>query len=375
MVLLIDINYRRMYEDLNSRNEEFEKILLKLRGDETLSTKNLITVDSLTVDDVKLIFRITMPFKEEFILRPQKKIPILKGKSILNFFAETSTRTRVSFELAGKHLNADTVNISKSGSSMDKKGETLNDTARTLQSMKTDCIILRHWASGACETIASQVSSPVINAGDGWHEHPSQALLDAYTICEAIGTCIDKKIVIVGDILHSRVAGSLIRLLTKLNAEVILSGPTTLIPMHAEEVFGVKVEYDLDKAIKDADVIYALRIQVERAAAAFIPSIREYSKNYCINSRRLKLAKKNALVMHPGPINREVDLSTEVMEGPQSYVEEQVTNGFALRMALLYLLIKCPFTRECKQTKLVMSKKVMSKIRKKEDERKKKSQI
>lgn len=358
-----------MYEELNAKNEEFEKILIKLRGDESLSTKNIISVDDMTVDDIKLIFRITMPFKEEFIHRPQKKIPILKGKSIINFFVEDSTRTKVSFELAGKNLSADTINISKSGSSMSKKGETLNDTARTLQSMQADCIILRHYAAGASSLIASQITAPVINAGDGWHEHPTQALLDAYTICDVLGTCIDKKIVIVGDILHSRVAGSLMRILTKLKARVIISGPPTLIPIHAEKVFGVEYDPDLDHAIRDADVIYALRVQLERAAAAFIPTVREYSKRYCINMARLRLAKKDAMVMHPGPINREVDLSTEVMESRQSYVEEQVTNGYALRMALLYLLIQPTPESVDKITKTRPSRKVLEKLQKKEKDR------
>jgi len=363
---IIDINYRRMYEELNAKNEEFEKILIKLCSGQTLSIKNLVSIDDLTIDDIKLIFRITMPFKEAFVLSPQKKIPILKGKSIINFFAESSTRTRVSFELAGKHLNADTVNISKSGSSMDKKSETLKDTARTLDAMHADCIILRTEQAGTAKQLAEEVSAPVINAGDGWHEHPTQALLDAYTICDVLGTCIDKKVVIVGDILHSRVAGSLIRLLVKLKARVVVCAPITFIPRNIEEVFKVEVSHKFDEAIKDADVVYGLRVQVERAASGYIPSIREYSKQYCINKKRLTLAKKDAMVMHPGPINREVDVTTEVMESSQSYIEEQVTNGFALRMALLYILIKLNPKEYPKN--LLKSKKIIDKI--KEQERK-----
>lgn len=336
----IDVNYAEMWEDLNRKNEEFEKILIKLQGDDRLSSKNLISIDDLTLDDIKLIFRITMPFKERFLVRETKKIPILKGKSIINFFFETSTRTRVSFELAGKHLNADTVNVSGSASSMSKKGETLKDTAQTINAMKADCVILRHSKAGTPYLIAKELDCPVINAGDGWHEHPTQALLDAFTICESLGTIRNKTILIVGDILHSRVAGSLIRIIKKMNGHVRIAGPPTLIPYGLEEEFGVKVYYDIDEAIKDVDVIYALRIQLERAAGGDIPSVREYSKNYCINPDRLKLAKKEAIVMHPGPINREVDLRSEVMDGPQSVVEEQVTNGFCIRLALLYLLIK-----------------------------------
>ena len=336
----IDVSYAQMWEELNRKNEEFEKILLKLRGEDTLSTKNLISIDDLTLDDIKLIFRLTWPFKDRFLVREIKKIPILKGKSIINFFFETSTRTRISFELAGKHLNADTINISASASSMSKKGETLKDTAQTLNAMKADAVIIRHSKTGTPYLIAKELDCPIINAGDGCHEHPTQAILDAFTICEKLGTIRHKTILIVGDILHSRVAGSLMRIIKKMKGHVRIAAPPTMIPEGIEEEFGVKVFYDIDDAIKDVDVVYALRIQLERAAAAYVPTLREYSKNYCISPARLKLAKKGAIVMHPGPINREVDLRSEVMDGPQSVVEDQVTNGFAVRLALLYLLIK-----------------------------------
>ncbi len=336
----IDINYRLMYDDLNKKNEKFETILATLKGNDELSTKNLVSIDDLTFDDIKLIFRITWPFKAEFINRERKKIPLLKGKSIINFFFETSTRTKVSFELAGKHLNADTINITGSSTSMAKKAETLNDTVRTLNAMRADLMILRHSSAGSPKLIANEIRCPVISGGDGWHEHPTQALLDAFTICENLGTIKDKTIVIVGDVLHSRVAGSLIRVLKKMRGKVRVCGPPTMIPKYAKEVFDVDVFYDIDEAIKNVDVVYSLRVQLERAASGFIPTIREYSKNYVISPERLKLAKSNAILMHAGPINREVDIKTEVMEGDQSVVEDQVTNGFCTRMALLYLMIK-----------------------------------
>jgi len=350
---MIEPNYKKMWERLNAQNEAFEKILFKLKGDQNLSVKDIISIDDLSIKDMKLIFRITYPFKEEFIKRPEKKIPLLKGKVAINFFMEASTRTRTSFEIAGKQLNVDTINVSGgSDSTTSKKGETLNDVARTLRRLMADCIILRHAKAGSPSMIAKQVECPIINAGDGCHEHPTQCLLDLYTIYEKKNRIKGLNIVIVGDILHSRVAGSLIRGLKKFGANVRVAGPPTLIP-HSLENFGVEVYYDLDEALKDVDVIYALRIQLERAAAAFIPSVREYSKKFVINPDRLKLAKPDAIVMHPGPINREVDLRTEVMEGPQSVVEDQVTNGLAIRMALLFLLIKRPKPMKEKQAQLV----------------------
>ncbi len=336
----IDINYRQMYVDLNNKNEEFETILATLKGKDELSTKNLVSIDDLTIEDIKLIFRIAWPFKAEFIERDMKKIPLLKGKTVINFFFETSTRTKLSFELAGKHLSADMVNLSGSGSSMSKKGETLNDTVRTLNAMHADMMILRHSQAGTPMMIADHLTGPVISAGDGWHEHPTQGLLDAFTICENLKTCKGRTVCIVGDILHSRVAGSLIRILKKMNATVRLCGPPTMIPKYADEVFGVEVFDDIEKGIKDVDVIYSLRVQTERAAAGFIPTIREYSKNYGINLDRINLAKDNVIIMHPGPVIRGTDLGNGVMEHPRCVVEDQVTNGFCIRMALLYLMVK-----------------------------------
>ncbi len=334
------VDYKKMYGQLNKKNEEFENILLKMKAGEDISTKDVISIDSLTKKDIELIFRVAYPFKQEFVHRPNKKIPLLKGMFQLNFFFEDSTRTRTSFEIAGKHLNADVVNMSGSSSSMAKKGETLMDTIRTMKAMHADIITMRHSKAGTPQMIAKALDCPTINAGDGWHEHPTQCLLDLYTIDEAKGKIKGLKVVIVGDIIHSRVAGSLIRGLNKMGAELRICGPPTLLPVGLEEEFDCKIYYDIEKAVKDVDVIYALRIQLERAAAADIPSVREYSKNYCINPDRLKLAKPDAIVMHPGPINREIDLRTEVMESDQSKVEEQVTNGFCIRLALLFLLMR-----------------------------------
>ncbi len=336
---MIPRNYKEMFDKLNSQNEDFEKILAKMKGPDELSTKNILSMDDLTENDIELIFRMTMPFKEHFLKRPEKKIPLLKGKSTINFFFETSTRTRVSFELAGKHLGADTINIGKSDSTMGEKGETLSDVARTLNRMYSDCVILRHSKSGTPQMIAKEVRAPVINAGDGWHEHPTQALGDLYTIYEKKGTVKGINFLLVGDIIHSRVAGSLLRGLKKMGANVKIAAPATLVPYGIEEKFGVKVYHNIEEALPDTDVIYALRIQLERAAAAFIPTLREYSKMYIINPKRLAMAKPDAIVMHCQPFNRDLDIRTEVIEGPQSVIEEQVTNCFAVRFALLVLLM------------------------------------
>jgi aspartate carbamoyltransferase catalytic subunit len=336
----IDVNYVEMWDELNKKNEEFEKAIGMLRAGYNLSNKHLISIDDLEVGDIKLIFRITWAFKDKFITREKKKIPLLKGKTIMNFFFETSTRTKTSFELAGKELNADVINMSGSSSSMSKKGESLKDTAQTLNSMKADLMIMRHSKAGTCELIKNDMDCPILNAGDGCHEHPTQALLDAYTICEKIGTIRQKTILIVGDVLHSRVAGSLIRIIKKMKGNVRVVAPPTMIPHGLEEEFDVDVYYDIDEAIKDVDVVYALRVQTERASAGFIPSIREYAKNFVINPERLKLAKKDAIVMHPGPVIREIDLRSEVLDGPQCVVLDQVTNGYCVRLALIYLLIR-----------------------------------
>lgn len=318
--------------------DKLENILLALKNNQELSVKDILSIDDLTIADIELIFTLTYPFKHLFIQQNSKKIPLLKGKSIINLFMEESTRTRTSFELAAKHLGADAVNINKSSSSMAKKGEALNDTVRTINAMMADIIIFRHSKSGSAQMIAHEIKAPVINAGDGIHEHPTQALLDAYTIWERFGSIKDKIVLVVGDIKHSRVAGSLFRIINKLGGKLRLCAPTTLIPYAAEDIFKTEIFTEIEEAIKDADVVYALRPQRERAMESYIPTIREYSKRYCINSERLKFAKSTAIVMHAGPINREIDIRTEVMENQQSVVEEQVTNGFALRMTLLWLM-------------------------------------
>ena len=329
---------QKLWQEIGEWQVDFEKRLTKVIGKRKLPSKNIVSIDDLSTADMKLIFDCAKLFKE-FIIKPDKKINLLKGMSQINFFFEASTRTRVSFELAGKNLSVDTINVSESGSSMQKKGETLKDTARTLNAMHADMVILRHGKAGSPQMIAGEIKAPVISGGDGWHEHPTQALLDLYTMLEKRGQISGLKVAIVGDIKHSRVAGSLIRALNKFGVEPKIVGPPTLIPYGLDKVFKCKVYHDLDEAAKGVDIIYALRIQLERAAGVDIPSVREYSKCYCINPERLALAKFDAIVMHAGPINREVDLRTEVMESDRSVVEDQVENGYAVRLALLYLLM------------------------------------
>jgi aspartate carbamoyltransferase catalytic subunit len=330
---------QKLWEEIGEWQEDFENRLVKAIGDRKLPGKNIVSIDSLEREDMQLIFDCARLFKE-FIVKPDKKINLLKGMSQINFFFESSTRTRVSFELAGKNLSIDTINVSGGGSStVEKKGETLNDVARTLNAMHADIIILRHAKAGSPGMIADQIKAPVISAGDGWHEHPTQALLDLYTMLEKRGQIEGLKVAIVGDIKHSRVAGSLIRALNKFGVEPNVVGPPTLMPYGLDKVFKCRVFHNMEEAVKGVDVIYALRIQLERAAGGDIPSVREYSKSYCVNEPRLALAKFDAIVMHPGPINREVDLKTEVMESERSAVEAQVENGFAVRLALLYLLL------------------------------------
>jgi aspartate carbamoyltransferase catalytic subunit len=290
----------------------------------------------------------------EVLSRPIKRVPPLRGKTIVNCFYESSTRTRVSFELAGKNLSADVVNISASGSSVEK-GESLIDTTRTLQALGADMVVMRHPHAGAPYLVARELDAAVINAGDGWHAHPTQGLLDLYTVKERLGSIAGRKIVIVGDILHSRVARSDIWGFATLGAEVVLCGPPTLIPQGIEtavaeglhrktgngvnkEHAAVRVQYDLDKACEDADVVMALRIQKERQDAGLFPSLREYSRLYALTKERVARAKFGALVMHPGPMNEGIEITAEVAHGGQSVIEEQVTNGVAVRMALLYLL-------------------------------------
>lgn len=297
--------------------------------------RHLLGLEYLSKEEMELILDNSKGFKEIFT-RSIKKVPALRGKTVVNLFFENSTRTRTSFELAAKRLSADVLNFSVSTSSV-VKGETLLDTARTIQAMGADIIIMRHCCPGASHFLSRKLNVSVINAGDGCHEHPSQGLLDMFTILEKKDRIKGLKVSIVGDILHSRVARSNIWGLTKLGAKVTVVGPKTLIPRYIEEL-GVRVSYDLVKGIKDADVINLLRIQLERQSKNLFPSIREYKLLYGVTQERLKHAKENVLVMHPGPVNRGVEISQAVADGPHSVINEQVTNGVAVRMAVLYLL-------------------------------------
>ncbi len=297
--------------------------------------KDLLGLEELTAEEINFILDTAESFKE-ISLRPIKKVPTLRGKTIVNLFFEPSTRTRTSFELAAKRLSADTVNISASTSSV-VKGETLRDTARNIEAMKVDIIIMRHSMPGAPHFLAKEVSPSIINAGDGAHEHPTQGLLDIFTMREKKGKIKGLKVTIIGDIAHSRVARSNIWGLCKLGAQVSVVGPATLIPPEVERM-GVKVYYEVEPAIKSADVINVLRIQMERQQKGLFPSIREYSQIFGINRERLKAARPDILIMHPGPINRGVELDPDVADGPYSVILDQVTNGLAIRMAVLYLL-------------------------------------
>lgn len=297
--------------------------------------KHLLGIEELQKEEIDLILEEAKSFSE-ISLREVKKVPTLRGKTIINLFFEPSTRTRSSFEIAAKRLSADIINFSASTSSL-LKGETLRDTVRNLEAMKSDIIVVRHPYSYAPHFIASFSKSSVINAGDGTHEHPTQAILDAFTILERKKRIEGLKIVIVGDILHSRVARSNIFLLTKLGAKVFLSGPPTLLPKEMENL-GVAIEHNFDRAIEDADVIMMLRIQLERMSKNFFPSLREYRMLYSIDLKRLKKAKKDVIIMHPGPINRGIELSAEVADSEYSVILDQVSNGIAVRMTVLYLL-------------------------------------
>ncbi len=301
-----------------------------------VARKHLLGIEPLTVDEIRLILETARGFKDVFT-RSVKKVPTLRGKTVVNLFFENSTRTRTSFELAAKRLSADVVNFAVSTSSV-AKGETLVDTARTIEAMGADYIVMRHGGSGAPHYLSQRVRSSVLNAGDGTHEHPTQGLLDAYTIMEKKGSFEGLKVVILGDIVHSRVARSNIWALTKLGAKVTLCGPRTLIPRSFAKIDGVSICYDLKEAIAGADVINLLRIQIERQQLNLFPSIREYRLLYQINEQRMQLAKPDVLIMHPGPINRGVEISQGVADGPHSTILEQVTNGVAVRMAALYLL-------------------------------------
>ena len=301
----------------------------------TLRSKDLLGIETLSLEEIELFLTTAASFKE-IGARTIKKVPTLRGRTIINLFYEASTRTRVSFEIAAKRLSADAINVSVSGSSV-SKGETLVDTARNLQAMAPDVIVIRHHASGAPHIVAREVEAAVVNAGDGMHEHPTQALLDAFTILEAKQKLSGLKVVIVGDLLHSRVFRSNLRLLTKMGSQVVVSGPPTLIPPHIQEL-GAEVAPTMEQALVDADVVMMLRVQKERMTGAFFPSVREYFRLYALTPARLERAKPDVILMHPGPLNRGLEIDSAVADGPYSLILEQVTNGVAVRMAVLYLL-------------------------------------
>lgn len=297
--------------------------------------KHLIGLEDVTPDEIEHILNTSSSFKTIFT-RAVKKVPTLRGRTVVNLFFEASTRTRTSFELAAKRLSADVINFSVSTSSV-VKGETLIDTAKTIEALECDMIVIRHSCSGVPLFLSKVLKSSIINAGDGMHEHPTQGLLDLFTIREKKGRIAGLKVVIVGDIAHSRVARSNIYGLTKMGANVVLVAPPTLIPKEIERL-NIEVCNDLNKAIVDADVVYMLRIQLERQKRNLFPSLREYTILYGLDEEKLKLAKPDAIVMHPGPMNRGIEISPEVADSKQSVITEQVTNGIAVRMAVLYLL-------------------------------------
>jgi aspartate carbamoyltransferase catalytic subunit len=303
--------------------------------DSGLSVKHLIGIKPLLVEDIQLILDTALQFKE-VLQRPIKKVPSLRDITIANLFFENSTRTKLSFELAEKRLSAEIINFSSSGSSV-SKGETLLDTVQNILAMKVDMIVLRHPSVGAASFLSERVHAQVINAGDGTHEHPTQALLDSFSIREKLGRLKKVKVAIIGDILHSRVALSNIICLTKMGAEVKVCGPSTLIPKHIESL-GVKVEYELKKVLQWCDVANVLRIQTERQDLQYFPSAREYSEFYGITKKALDALNKDIVLMHPGPINRGVELSTDAADSRHSIILDQVENGVAVRMAVLFLL-------------------------------------
>ncbi len=300
-----------------------------------LSTKHLLGIKYINAADINLIFETADQFKE-VINRPIKKVPSLRDVTIANLFFENSTRTRISFELAERRLSADTINFSASSSSV-SKGESLLDTVNNILSMKVDMVVMRHPAPGAHMYLAKRIDASIINAGDGTHEHPTQALLDAYSIRERLGSVKGKKVVIIGDIKHSRVALSNIYCLNKLGAEVKLCGPPTLMPRHIESL-GVKVEHDLKKALAWCDVANVLRIQLERQETKFFPSLREYAMYFGLNREVLNTLPKPITILHPGPINRGVEITSDLADSEHAIILQQVENGVAIRMAALYLL-------------------------------------
>jgi aspartate carbamoyltransferase catalytic subunit len=301
-----------------------------------LSTKHLLGIKDLQLSDIDLILSTAIQFKE-VLQRPIKKVPSLRDTTIVNLFYENSTRTRISFELAEKRLSADTLNFSASGSSV-LKGETLLDTVNNILSMKVDMVVMRHSASGAPHFLAKHIPAAIINAGDGINEHPTQALLDAFSIKEKCGTLKGKKIVLVGDIMHSRVALSNIYLLKKAGAEVMVAGPPTLIPKHISTAFDIRVEYNLKKALLWCEVANILRIQLERQNQVLFSSLREYNLAYGVSRKLLESINKEIVILHPGPVNRGVEIDSDVADSKQSIILQQVENGVAVRMAVLYLL-------------------------------------
>jgi aspartate carbamoyltransferase catalytic subunit len=303
-----------------------------------LSTRHLLGIKDLNPTDISLFLQQAAQFKE-VLQRPVKKVPSLRDVTIVNLFYENSTRTRISFELAEKRLSADTINFTTSSSSV-SKGETLLDTVNNILSMKVDMVVMRHSASGAPHFLAQHIPAAIINAGDGINEHPTQALLDAFSIVEKTGGLEGRRIVLVGDIMHSRVALSNIYLLKKMGAEVMVSGPPTLIPKYIEPALGVRVEYNLKKALQWCDVANILRIQLERQNQVLFSSLREYNLAYGVSRRLLDELGKEIVIMHPGPINRGVEIDSDVADGRESIILQQVENGVAVRMAILYLLAR-----------------------------------
>ena len=304
--------------------------------------RHILDLDDFTREEIELVFEIADAMAE-ILTREVKRVPTLRGKTIVTLFYEPSTRTRTSFELAAKNLSADTASVDAAKSSV-TKGESLIDSLRTLQALGADVIVMRHSQSGAPYLATRYLNASVINAGDGWHAHPSQALLDLYTIRHHLSKLTDLKIVIIGDIMHSRVARSNIWGMTTMGARVVLCGPSTLMPRGLEEFIAhcklpnVSIEPKIESALEEADVVMTLRLQLERQQSGLLPSLREYIQLYQLNEERLSLAKAHALVLHPGPVNEGIEISLEVAHGAQSAIEEQVTNGVAIRMALLYLI-------------------------------------
>lgn len=301
-----------------------------------LSTKHLLGIRDLATEDIQIILDTATQFKE-VLQRPIKKVPSLRDITIVNLFYENSTRTRISFELAEKRLSADTINFSASGSSV-SKGETLLDTVNNILSMKVDMVVMRHSASGAPHFLAKHIPAVIVNAGDGINEHPTQALLDAFSIREKLGTLEGKKVAIIGDIMHSRVALSNIYLLQKMGAEVMVAGPPTLIPKYITEALKVQVSYDVQKALQWCDVANVLRIQLERQNQVLFSSLREYNLAFGVTRKMLDNLNKQIFIMHPGPINRGVEIDSDVADSEHSLILDQVENGVAVRMAVLYLL-------------------------------------